>query len=260
MYKVTARWRSTRPGGGIIDPNERAQWASTDVALGMTNLGGIALTLGPGALVQGRVTFERDGLEQPVPANITGMSIAVEALDSGTSGMVTDVKPDGSFSMSVLSGEPLRLRVFPRGLDSAWAVRSALLPTGADWLDAPVTIDGTTVLTVAMTTRRSELSGTIGTASGTAVPDLFVIAFSTDRRFWGTEARRIQAVRPAADGVFSIRDLPPGEYFLGALVDVDNGDWLRPGFLDSIASVAVKVTIAEGAKTVQDIRVGGGLR
>jgi hypothetical protein len=257
-YKVTARWRSTRPGGGIIDPNEQPQWASTEVAVGTTDLSGITLTLGPGALVQGRITFVRDGVEQPVPTNINSMTIGAEALNSGTSLMSANIRPDGSFSMSVLTGEPLRLGVFPRGLDSAWAVRSALLATGADWLDAPVTIDGATMLTVAMTTHRSELSGQIHSADGAAVPDLFVIAFSTDRRFWGIETRRVQAVRPAADGAFIIKDLPPGEYFLGALVDVDNGDWIRPGFLDPIATVAVKVTIAEGAKTVQDIKIGSG--
>jgi hypothetical protein len=257
-YKVTARWRSTRPSGGIIDPNEQPKWASTEVAVGSTDLSGIALTLGPGALIQGRVTFERDGVEQPVPTNINSVSIGAEALHSGTSLMSAIIKPDGSFSMSVLTGEPLRLGVFPRGLESTWAVRSALLSTGTDWLDAPLTIDSDTNLMIAMTTRRSELSGQIRNAGGAAVPDLFVIAFSTDRRFWGIETRRVQAVRPAADGAFIIKDLPPGEYFLGALVDVDNGDWIRPGFLDPIAAVAVKVTITEGGTTVQDIRIGSG--
>jgi len=87
-----------------------------------------------------------------------------------------------------------------------------------------------------------------------------VIAFSTDRRVWGIETRRVQAVRPAADGAFSIKDLPPGEYFLGGLVDVDAGDWLRPGFLESIVGSATKVTIAEGGRTVQDLRIGGSQR
>ena len=85
-----------------------------------------------------------------------------------------------------------------------------------------------------------------------------MVAFATDRRYWGVETRRVQAVRPAADGAFAIRDLPPGEYFLGALLDVDQGDWLRPGFLDAVATAAVKVTIAEGGKTVQDLMIGAG--
>ena len=40
--------------------------------------------------------------------------------------------------------------------------------------------------------------------------------------------------------------------------DVDQGDWLRPGFLDAVATAAVKVTIAEGGKTVQDLMIGAG--
>jgi hypothetical protein len=186
------------------------------------------------------------------------MTIEVEALASGTASMATGVRPDGTFTLTVLSGEPLRFNVFPRGLESTWAVRSALLANGVDWLDAPSTIGGATTLTVAMTTRRSELSGHIRNAGGAPVPDVFVIAFSTDHRYWGVETRRVQAVRPASDGAFAIRDLPPGQYFLGALVDVDQGDWIRPGFLDAVAAAAVKVTITDGGRTVQDVMIGSG--
>jgi hypothetical protein len=92
--------------------------------------------------------------------------------------------------------------------------------------------------------------------SGAAVTDVFVIAFTTEQRLWGTESRRVQAVRPGVDGSFSLKDLPAGDYFLGALLDVDQGDWLRPGFLDGVVSAAVKVRIADGQKTVQDLQIG----
>ena len=79
-----------------------------------------------------------------------------------------------------------------------------------------------------------ELSGTLQTPAGAPVSDVVVIAFATDRSLWGSGARRIRAARPAADGRFEMTLLPPGDYFLAALTDVDQDEWQDPGFLDRV--------------------------
>jgi hypothetical protein len=109
---------------------------------------------------------------------------------------------------------------------------------------------------VSMSDRHTELSGTLRTSTGQPAADVFVIAFSSDRTMWGPGARRVRAVRPGADGHFSMPDLPPGEYLLGVVTDIDPDAWQNPAVLDQLVPTSVKVTIGEGEKKVQDLQLG----
>jgi hypothetical protein len=71
-------------------------------------------------------------------------------------------------------------------------------------------------------------------------------------------SRRIMNARTANDGSFTFRNTPPGEYYLAAVDDVEPGEWYDPSFLQRLVTGAIKVTIAEGEKKVQDLKVGGG--
>jgi hypothetical protein len=93
------------------------------------------------------------------------------------------------------------------------------------------------------------------TAAGDAASDVFVIAYSSDRRHWGPNARRVQAVRPGVDGKYVIKDLPAGEYLVAAVTDVDQDEWQDPAFLERLQSASVKVPIAEGEKKTLDLRI-----
>jgi len=70
--------------------------------------------------------------------------------------------------------------------------------------------------------------------------------------------RRVRNLRPAADGRFSVSGLPPGDYLIGAVTDVQNGEWNDPDFLAILAGAAVRVSLAEGVMTTQDLRLSGG--
>ena len=50
-------------------------------------------------------------------------------------------------------------------------------------------------------------------------------------------------------------DLPAGRYLLAALTHLDPDDWQRAEFLSEIAPAAVGVTLADGVKTRQDLRI-----
>jgi len=39
---------------------------------------------------------------------------------------------------------------------------------------------------------------------------------------------------PATDGALSVKGLPPGEYFLAALADLETGEWNDPALLDQL--------------------------
>ena len=56
-----------------------------------------------------------------------------------------------------------------------------------------------------------------------------VIAFSTDRGSWFFNSRRIAAVRADAQGRYSLRNLPPGAYFVLQTDELEHGEWFDPG-------------------------------
>ena len=62
----------------------------------------------------------------------------------------------------------------------------------------------------------------------------------------------------AGDGTYVFRDIPPGEYQIAAVDDVEQGQWTDPAYLQSLVPSATKVTVAEGEKKTLDVRAGGG--
>ncbi len=63
--------------------------------------------------------------------------------------------------------------------------------------------------------------------------------------------------RPATDGSFGIKGLPPGEYFLAALPDLERGEWNDPALLDQLVRSSAWITLRGGETTTQDFRIGG---
>ena len=98
-------------------------------------------------------------------------------------------------------------------------------------------------------------SGTIQDATGKPTADYSIVIYPSDNRYWVPQARRIQSVRPGTDGKFTFRGLPPGEYRLTAVTDVEPGEWFNPDFLSQLVNASISVTLIDGEKKTQDIRV-----
>ena len=50
--------------------------------------------------------------------------------------------------------------------------------------------------------------------------------------------------------------MPPGDYLLAALADMQNEDLHSREFLEALVPAAVRVTLIEGKTTRQDLRIG----
>jgi hypothetical protein len=108
------------------------------------------------------------------------------------------------------------------------------------------------------TDQRSEISGTLSTAAGTPALDYVLVVFSADRRHWIPFSRRTREVSPAADGRFVVPNLPPGDYFISAVADLDPGDSNDEAFLADLgAHQPIRISLGPGEKKVQHIRTGG---
>ena len=277
-YTITARATDAAAGRGVGagapgnglpgQPSTMATWATADVVVDGTDIAGLSLTLQPAMRLMGRIEIERPTLSQPPPAPST---IRVQLLKGGVAGMsmssvngtvmgnvpipVVQGRDDGTFEVSGVLPGTYQLRV--TGASGGWWLRSAIVG-GRDVLDYPLTfgVSGDiTGATLVFSDRHAELAGTLQDTGGRGVADYVVVVFPADRALWRPDSRRLKSARPATDGAFVLSDLPPGDYLLAALTDFDPADVRDPAFLEQVAGASIKVSIADGERKRQDIRI-----
>ena len=170
--------------------------------------------------------------------------------------VVATTRPNGTFVFDGLG--PGKWRVTGASLPAGWSLRSAMLGD-RDTLDVPFEVrlgEPIAGLTVTMTDRPTEITGTVSDAAGRPTSEYSMFAFSTERALWTTAPRRVSgAARLSSDGRYRISGLPPGEYYLTAMNDFDPAQLDDPSFLESLIPRAVKVVIGEGERKVSDFQI-----
>lgn len=231
---------------------------------------GVALQLQPGTVFSGRVVFDgapssrrpdmttiRVGLLTPGP---TFYTISNGTLTGNALTVVppVSVQRDGTFVVRGIAPGTYTLRAtLPSGADDTWTIDTAVSGT-RDLLDGPVRVNVGDRLADAVLTfsdRRTEISGTLQTAAGRPAPEYVIIAIPADPAQWQPGSRRLQLARPDTRGHFSIQDLPAGDYLLAALTDLDPNELDDRQFLDDVAGLGVRVTLAAGGHTVQNLGI-----
>ena len=255
------------PGGGRgrggFGPQSTAirLWGSVDVPVDGRNLTSVLVTLQQGLTVSGRIAFQ--GTNQQPPADLTRVRVNLAPADPGGPG--TLVQPaagtvDGAGKFTIPSVIPGMYRLTAAGAGNGWYLETATVD-GQDTLDFPFEVKpgsspGTAVVT--FTDRQAQLSGTITNQRGQPAPEQTLILFPADERFWIPQSRRIRSTRPSTDGQFNFMGIPPGDYKLVAMVDVETGAWFDPSFLQQIDAASTRVTIGEGEKKVQNLQISSG--
>ena len=65
-------------------------------------------------------------------------------------------------------------------------------------------------------------------------------------------------MRTGIDGTFKFTNVIAGDYLLAALPDFEMNDIYKPEYLEQVAASAMKITIGEGEKKVQNLKIAGG--
>ena len=247
-----------------------ALYGVADIDVRGEDLKGVTLALGPGGTIHGRIAIRGAG-SQPVPTDLSGISLGL-GIEGGGWTMSSDgitmgpgmlgrpvvrVQPNGDFTIeSIAPGRFLLSGTVP-GNQGKWQWRSAMAG-GRDLLDGAVELGpGIDLRDVVVTLSDipTELTGTLQSASGQPTAGYFIVALPANRELLTPRSRRILWTRPDTSGRFTFAWPPAGDYVIAALTDLDPIDLQDLAFLEQVASAGIKVTVPEGQKTTQDLRI-----
>lgn len=266
-------------GGG----NAATLWGEQEVVVDGQDLSGLTIRLQNGLSISGRVVVESAG----APTDVTHIHVSLGTTPTGNSpqdlamsmmmGASATVAADGTFTIGGLTPDRYRVMattseggirnliamVQPGAADPAaggLSLKSAVWQ-GQDAADVPIDLKaGADVsgVVVTLSDRQTQINGTVRDGAGRPTPNFPIVAFSTNHAHWFAGSRRVQQARVLSDGKFTITGLPAGEYFIAALTDLNASEMYDSTFLDSIVSAAIKVTLTDGEKKTQDLKLAGG--
>lgn len=262
---------------GVGAPGSPTLWAETVIGVDGRDITDVVLRLQPGMTVTGKIVY--DGTAAP-PADITQTRFGLTPPPTGTSAMelitssmfggtMAKVATDGTFVVDGMTPGKYRASVAaPMTAPAAptvsaigpWTLKSAMA-NGRDIADVPLEIrpnEDVSGLVVTFTDRPTELAGSVIDAANRPVTGFPILVFSTDRTYWTIGSRRIQQAQPASDGRYLVSGLPPGEYFVCAVTSFTPNQLYDPAFLESMVPGAFKITLGDGEKKRQDLKLAGG--
>ncbi len=272
QYRITARGTVTTGGRGrgrgaapapgresasfFVQRGETMTvWGSADIVVDGRNLPNVMLALQPGISVSGQVTFSGG---TPPPTDLTRVRVTMAPVDPSPLGGSVSARADASGRFTIPSVVPGRYRLSASGA-GPWTVESAAIG-GQDAADFPVEIKGDQNISgavITFTDRHTELTGIVLGEKNQPAPEYTLVVFPADSRYWLPNSRRIQNTRPDTEGRYTFRNLPPGDYRLAPVYDLEPGDLSDPSFLQQLEATALRLSLQPGEKKVQDMRVGG---
>jgi carboxypeptidase family protein len=227
------------------------EFASIPLSVAGADISGLTIITTPGVTVAGRVVLQGQKTQgvslrgiQITPMTPTGsqslMGLAGRALGGGRIN-----SDDGAFQLRGLSG-PQLIRV--ANLPAGWALESITLE-GEAITDAPFDFKSgrdLTGLTVTLTDKLTDLSGTVLDSRRQAVKDYVLVIFPDDDKLWGGQSRYVRTARPNQNGNFSVKGLPPAHYLAVAVESLETGTQNDPAVLEQLRPRAKAFALTEG--------------
>ena len=208
-------------------------------------------------------------LDSAAPPPLAGRRVPFEsltALSNAARPQVSIANASGAFTITnvtpgrYLLGGPM---FFGASTDSVtWSLASVVVD-GTDVTDLPITIGPDALpksIVVTYGDRWQELSGRLTLSSGAPATDYTMIVFPANKAYWIPGSRRIRTTHPGTNGQFTLSGpgpltLPPGEYLLATVTDLDRNEEFDPALLASLIPSAVPITLQPGQRKVQDLVV-----
>jgi uncharacterized protein (DUF2141 family) len=231
--------------------------ASQPLSVAGGDLTNVGVVLAKGGMVSGTVAFE--STQTPVPGDLTQVRVGAPSTDPSDMGPNPNARVDknGAFTLDGVSAGSHLIRPNGGAALRGWTLKSVTVG-GRDITDIPIDvksnqrIDG---VTLTFTDRLTEIGGSVTDDQNVPVTEFTVLAFSTDASLWRAQSRQIMTARPDQTGMFKIRGLPAGEYYVATVDPSEQGEWFEPAYLDQHRQGATRVTLADGDVKTQNFRV-----
>ncbi len=246
---MTVNMRFGGPDGGD------AEVGSLPITVGGEDLAGVVILTSKGATVSGRLSF--DGGTKPT--NLAAIRITSSPADGDFPGPFSmgggsgSVKADGTFELKGLTG-PRVIRAV--ALPSGWMLKSVNV-NGADVTDTGVELkpgEAVNGVEVVLTSKVTDVSGTVKGTNGQPVRDYTVVVFSDEPQRWAMPlSRHVAGARPNLEGRFQFKSLPAGSYYAIAIEYIAQGEWGDPEVLERLKARATKFSLDEGESKTLDL-------
>jgi hypothetical protein len=233
----------------------------------------VAIVVGKGATASGRIVF--DGSSRPPtvpgPARVPIYSGEGQTCQGGQATIAADWTFKAEGLIGTCSGSM-------RPAFGQWTVKAVMF-RGRNVMDEPFTFEPGQHygdVQIEMTDRRSEILLRVSDDAGQVTREFVAIAFPTDRSRWAYYQRYVHTfsptpqVPPAAYRPDSppagpaglpliapsgrMAGLPPGEYYLIAVDDIDYEDAVDPVVLEKLALSASRIVVSDVAPVEANVQ------
>jgi hypothetical protein len=264
----TAGTTTVGPANLSVPAGPLTLWGQADVSVSGDDLDGVAIHLQPGTTVSGSMVFEGS---TPPPEDLARFKPHLVPVDSDVPNVTVDVggapaKVDRTFALEgVMPGSYVLTGAgnvpTTAGSGPGWTLKS-VVTGGRDLLNAPFEVHPREDFSGAVVTysdRHTALDGQLTNAAGQPVSQFRVLVFSSNHDRWAPTVlpRWMASVRAGVDGSFRIVGLPPGEYYVCALVEAAQPPTADEAFLTSLVPASIKIVLADGETHTQTFKVGG---
>jgi protocatechuate 3,4-dioxygenase beta subunit len=233
--------------------NDDGASTSREVVVGTEDVGGVALTIGPGVKARGRVIFDPPSPDAR-PTDVRIIAADDDRHEQARTGLPPAANPDGTFELSGLSGHQMIMAmVFD---PTPWLSKSVQV-AGVDVTDTGIDFREQDVegIEIVMSQKHTNLTGTATDESGQPVTDAAVVVFADNPSQWGPYTRYIGMDRPDQTGRYTIRALPAGEYRAIAIDDFEEGEERDRDVLGAWRERGTRFDLSDGESKTLDLRV-----
>ena len=245
-----------RSNGGMQNPN--AEFAVMPLTVGNDDIDGLLVTTHVGAIARGMVTTD-DG--QPPPFRAAQVQVFAQMMEPqamfGSPGQ-NRMQDDYTFEMTGLfDRRRFSASMGGPGLASGWYLK-AVLYDGQDITDTGMDfVPGRTYegIQIVFSQKTTDLAGAVTDDRNRPVLDATVIVFPANRERWTFQSRYVRTMRPDTNGRFSIKNLPPEDYLIIAVQNLEPGQASDPEFLTRAREEARPFSLVEGETKAVDIRL-----
>lgn len=249
MYSATP---AAAPRSAPDAPGDPALWAQESVQVGQRDLADLSIVLRTGSRLSGQFRFEGSA-QRPTADQMQRLTLTLRPLNQATAPSLAPqpARPDAEGRFA--SGQNLPgLYAVAVPAPPGWTIKTITVG-GRDISGWPLEIGPTDVddVVVTFSDRPASVTGTVRLGAGQAQTGTMVLLFPADVQRWislGMPPALRRSLVAGDNGTFSASGLFAGDYLAVAVDAAQPIDLENPGAYASLARVATRVTITDGAQ------------